>query len=311
MSGEAQLRRYLEKVTLDLRTAHQRLRRLDQRDREPIAIVGMSCRLPGGAQSLEGFWQMLVAGEEGIGPLPEDRGWPTAASGAADSASAAEIAGGGFVKEATCFDAHFFGIHPAEARMMDPQQRLLLEAAWEACEDAGIDPLGLRGSCTGVYAGTMYQDYGVGWGAEDLESIGITGGSIVSGRLAYALDLKGPAVTVDTACSSSLVAMHLACQALRGGECELALAGGVTVLSNPQVFKLMGAVGGLAPDGRCKPFDAAADGTGFSEGAGLLVLERLSQAERLGHRPLALIRGSATNQDGASNGLTAPNGPSQ
>ena len=313
MSEEARLRRYLEKVTLDLRGAYQRLRDLEQRDSEPIAIVGMSCRLPGEAGSPESFWRMLAAGNDGIGPPPEDRGWPKGTSGSADSGASEpdRTRRGGFVAEATCFDASFFGIHPAEARTMDPQQRLLLEAAWETCEDAGVDPLGLRGSPTGVYAGVMYQDYGAGSGGADLEGLGMTGGSIVSGRVAYALDLQGPAVTVDTACSSSLVAIHLACQALRSGECELALAGGVTVLSRPLIFTLMDAAGGLAADSRCKSFDAAADGTAWSEGVGLLALEPLSRAQELGHQPIALIRGTATNQDGASNGLTAPNGPSQ
>ncbi|HET7574179.1 MAG TPA: type I polyketide synthase, partial [Solirubrobacterales bacterium] len=302
---ETKLLDSLKRVTIELKGARERLRALEAQESEPVAIVGMSCRLPREVDSPEGFWRLLADGGDGIGPLPEDRGWTTGGS------SGSKAREGGFVTSAAEFDAAFFGIHPSEARMMDPQQRLLLEAAWEACEDAGLDPGALRGSQTGIYAGAMYQDYGANSGSADLEGVAMTGGSIVSGRVAYALDLKGPAVTVDTACSSSLVALHLACQALRSGECDLALAGGVTVLSTPLVFQLMAEVGGLAADGRCKSFDAGADGTGFGEGVGLLVLERLSQAEANGHQPIALIRGSATNQDGASNGLTAPNGPSQ
>jgi acyl transferase domain-containing protein/thioesterase domain-containing protein len=296
----------LKRVTIELKGSKKRLRELEDRQGEPIAIVGMSCRYPGGAESPEAFWELLASGGDAIGPFPGDRGpaWEAAGEGA--------VREGGFVERAAGFDAPFFGIHPLEARMMDPQQRLLLEAAWEAFEAAGIDPLGLRESSTGVYAGVMYQDYGIGSsGASEIDGPAPTGGSIVSGRLSYLLDLKGPAVTVDTACSSSLVALHLAAQALRSGDCSLALAGGVTVLSTPFVFEAMDRVGGLARDGRCKPFAAAADGTGFSEGIGLLVLERLSDAERNGREPLALLRGSAVNQDGASNGLTAPNGPSQ
>ena len=304
--GEEKLLDSLRRVTIELKAARERLRAVEERESEPIAIVGMSCRLPREVDSPGDFWRLLSEGREGIGPMPDDRGWPEASA-----ADGSQAQGGGLVASATEFDAAFFGIHPAEARLMDPQQRLLLEAAWAALEDAGIDPTGLGGSSTGVYAGAMYQDYGSATASVDLEEVGMNAGSIVSGRVAYALDLKGPAVTVDTACSSSLVALHLACQALRGGDCELALAGGVTVLSTPLVFELMAEVGGLAADGRCKSFDAAADGTVFGEGAGLLVLERLADAKANGHRPLALIRGSAANQDGASNGLTAPNGPAQ
>jgi polyketide synthase 7 len=299
----------LRRVTIELKGTKERLRELETRQGEPIAIVGMSCRYPGGVESPDDFWDLLASGRDAIGPFPTNRGWTTEHSGEGVEDG---IRAGGFVDRATDFDAPFFGIHPLEARLMDPQQRLLLEAAWEAFEAAGIDPLGLRESRTGVYAGVMYQDYGIGTsGSAEIDGPAPTGGSIVSGRLSYLLDLKGPAVTVDTACSSSLVALHLASQALRAGDCSLALAGGVTVLSTPFVFEAMGRVGGLAPDGRCKPFAAGADGTGFSEGVGLVVLERLSDAERNGHIPLALIRGSAVNQDGASNGLSAPNGPSQ
>jgi acyl transferase domain-containing protein/pimeloyl-ACP methyl ester carboxylesterase len=304
--GEDKLLDSLKRVTIELKATRERLRAVEERQSEPIAIVGMSCRLPREVDSPEDFWRMLSEGEDGIGPTPEDRGWP----------DGSELGGpmvreGGFVAGAAEFDAAFFGVHPAEATRMDPQQRLLLEAAWVGLEDAGLDPRALRGSNTGIYAGAIYQDYGANPASADLEEVGMAAGSIVSGRVAYALDLKGPAVTVDTACSSSLVALHLACQALRGGECELAMAGGVTVLATPLVFRLMAEVSGLDASGRCKSFDAAADGTGFGEGVGLLVLERLSDAEAKGHRPLALIRGSAINQDGASNGLTAPNGPSQ
>ncbi|HET7591052.1 MAG TPA: SDR family NAD(P)-dependent oxidoreductase, partial [Solirubrobacterales bacterium] len=273
---------------------------------EPIAIVGMSCRFPG-ADSPEALWQLLCEGADAIGPFPEDRGWDLGRS---------EEAGleGGFVADATRFDAPFFGLHAQEARTTDPQQRLLLETAWETLENAGIDPRALRGSSTGVYAGVMYQDYAAGlaeMAGDGAVPMGGVGGSLVSGRVAYSFGFEGPAVTIDTACSSSLVAMHLAAQALRGGECDLALAGGVTVLSTPFVLAAMGRQGGLSRDGRCKAFDAGADGIGMSEGVGLVLLERLSEAQSNGHRVLALLRGSATNQDGASNGITAPNGPSQ